>query len=207
VAVIPDTGGELPPPEIEEDRGNHRVSTKRRKGTKGLSWGDMEVFSSTLLKPEATLEDRVTSKVMARLEPMMRGQAKGESGPSSPLPSASMYVQGRNRGRQFPGNDEGCAPPEKEGDVGGAEKEKKREETPEEARGSPQTSEGTPRTAPGARSQDTQPRKMVDSGPAMRTRARTRATTEAAAAGDPNFPFPLAEDDSKTSRSPQRDGL
>jgi len=47
VVVIPDTGRELPPPKVEEDRSDHRVSSKRKKGAKDPSWGDMEVFSST----------------------------------------------------------------------------------------------------------------------------------------------------------------
>jgi len=81
--VISDRERDLPPPEIIEDISERRISSKKKKGLKGPSFEDMEVFSSVPMEIEAatttdTLEDRVAAKVVARLENLAKQHMGGE---------------------------------------------------------------------------------------------------------------------------------
>jgi len=88
VAVIP--GDRVfPPPELKEDTEARKVSARRKRGTKGPSWGEMEVFSFTPEGLEVILEDRVATKVAAQLEALAhRHRGEGVSLHTAPARGA-----------------------------------------------------------------------------------------------------------------------
>jgi len=172
--VIPDR--DLPPPEIPEDEEAQRVSKKKKKGTKGPSWERMEVFSSTsravedLPLPPLPPRERKDPEVSRTQQRLARDSRKPDESDqrrleATPRTSAASRPATRRSGEAIE-----------------RRKEKKREKRRlkrqrEAARRQEQARQrtGSPNRSRHRQNQrDPPPRPAEDSGPASRTRARTK---------------------------------
>jgi len=194
---IPDNKRALPPPELIRDLEAAKVSTRRRKGTAGPSWGDMKVFSP--VDPDTSLEKRVANAVIQELEGMMRREMSREDTrrvPPSAQAQGSTNRTGGQRDRPLeatPGQRQtrGSVPPAKKR-ISEARKARKREKRrakrQEEAR---RRAGGSPEPRP-RRGQGSAPLNAdrITEGPAYGTRARTQAAGQAAAKAPVSQPPP-----------------
>jgi len=166
--VIPDTGREFPPPEIEMDLYEQRESIKRRKGLKGPAWDKMEAFPMT--QSGATPSTPTASRKETRSETTSRPPPPKND--PSPVSNGIPATGGKRRERR---------------------REKRRLKRQEEAgKRAEARSRGDEPPGPSRRQsrRETHPPDEANPGPASRTRSRTRVTTtEAAATGGSPTPF------------------
>jgi len=170
--VVTEERRNLPPPEREEDRDNERISSKRKKGLKGPNWSGMEYYSPT---PQPETEE-------IRDERKGGGDEYGRKLPQStptPAPRPSIIheksattgghgvVQYIKRGRT-----------ETQKEKRRENRRRKRQEAAKRRNEILHQAQGPPKSRPRESNQGAQPQ-AGDSGPASRTRAKTRETAKA----------------------------
>jgi len=181
-SIVPEVRRNLPPPEREEDVGNERVSSKKKRGLKGPNWGGMEYYSSASQPEIAEIEDK--------------GREKGESGrkhPEStptPAPRSNVTYERHTKetkkeeaptpliGRQDTVQSSRRGRTEAQKAKRREHRRKKRQEAAQRRAEALHPAQGPPGSHPKRNNQGARPQ-VGDSGPASRTRARTRETAKA----------------------------
>jgi len=109
----------------------------------------MESFFSVDERPVNILEERTTNKMVARLEPTVKNQRRGEEFPSLLFTSRGKPNIKVQRGEPvIQATTGGQTSSEKEGDFRRAKTKEKRKKAHKKTRGGPQKSGGAPGTAP-----------------------------------------------------------